>query len=198
MVVCAVIAIGDYFILLPPLNNLASELYFWIVIMVSVSTGIGLINLVLYHTRRISRRDNNWPYSVQVIVLLIATFAIGLGWGINSPQFTFLFANTFSVMIATLYGLVAFFIVGAAYRSFQARNMEAALLLVAAIFVMLKNAPIGETIWSGFPLIGAWLMNVPNTAGFRGIMMGTAIGAIGLGLRILLGKERGFLGGVQE
>jgi hypothetical protein len=41
-------------------------------------------------------------------------------------------------------------------------------------------------------------MNVPNTAGFRGIMMGTAIGAIGLGLRILLGKERGFLGGVQE
>jgi ABC-type antimicrobial peptide transport system permease subunit len=101
-------------------------------------------------------------------------------------------------MISTLYSLVAFYIVGAAYRSFQARNMEAALLLIAAIFVMLKNAPIGEMIWMGFPDIGRWLMNVPNTAAFRGIMIGTAIGAIGLGLRILLGKERAFLGGVEN
>jgi len=37
-------------------------------------------------------------------------------------------------------------------------------------------------------------MDYPNMAGQRGIIIGAAIGALSLGLRILVGLERSYLG----
>jgi hypothetical protein len=101
-------------------------------------------------------------------------------------------------MVSTIYGLIAFYIISAAYRAFSARNAEAGLLIIFGILVMLKNAPVGEAIWTGFPVIGTWIMSIVNTSAYRGIMMGIAIGGISLSLRTLLGQERAFLGGKTE
>ncbi len=60
---------------------------------------------------------------------------------------------------------------------------------------MLGNVPIGEKIWSQFPTIGNWLMDVPNLAGQRGMLIGAGIGGIASGLRVLLGIEKSYLGG---
>ena len=43
------------------------------------------------------------------------------------------------------------------------------------------------------PAIGVWIQKVPNTGGMRGIIIGLAIGAIGMGIRTLIGRERGYL-----
>jgi hypothetical protein len=40
-------------------------------------------------------------------------------------------------------------------------------------------------------------MNVPNMTGQRGIIIGAAIGSFVTALRVLLGIERGHLGGTQ-
>jgi len=40
-----------------------------------------------------------------------------------------------------------------------------------------------------------WINGVPNLAGQRGIMICSAIGAISVSLRVLLGLERTYLGG---
>jgi hypothetical protein len=40
-------------------------------------------------------------------------------------------------------------------------------------------------------------MNVPNSAAMRAMGMAAALGMVGVSLRIILGLERGHLGGAQ-
>ncbi|NLW17203.1 MAG: hypothetical protein GX033_06100, partial [Firmicutes bacterium] len=98
---------------------------------------------------------------------------------------------------AAMFAILAFYIASAAYRAFRMRSFEASLLLISAVLVMLGRAPVGELIWSQFPEIACWLVDIPNTVGQRSIMIGAAIGGFATSLRILLGIERGHLGGVE-
>jgi hypothetical protein len=59
---------------------------------------------------------------------------------------------------------------------------------------MLGRVPVGERLWSGLPQFTEWIMEVPNMAAKRGIMIGAALGAISTGLKMILGLERSYLG----
>jgi len=64
---------------------------------------------------------------------------------------------------------------------------------------MLGNVPLGTMLfgeWIGNA--ATWIMEVPNSAAMRGIQVGATLGAVATALRILLGIERGHLGGVGE
>ena len=78
----------------------------------------------------------------------------------------------------------------AAYRAYKASNRYAAVLLVAGLLVLLRNAPVTAVVWGGFQTIGSWVLDVVNMSGTRAIMIGATIGAISLLVKILLGKER--------
>lgn len=122
-------------------------------------------------------------------------------WGAQSPEegrvFMWLYDHVFFPCNATMFALLAFFIASAAFRAFRMRNVESALLLGAAILVMLGLVPIGRAISPLFPEIQEWIVEVPNNAGRRAIMMGAALGGIVTGLRVILGLERSHLGGEQ-
>jgi hypothetical protein len=115
-------------------------------------------------------------------------------WGPEGRAFKWLYDHVFAPCNATMFALLAFFIASAAFRAFRARNVEAALLLGAAILVMLGRVPIGRLVSESFPYIADWLVDVPNNAGRRAIMMGAALGAVATGLRVILGLERSHLG----
>ena len=117
-----------------------------------------------------------------------------LTWGYKGRVFTWLYETVFRPCNATMFALLAFFIVSAAFRAFRARNIDAGLLLGGAILVMLGRVPIGRAISESLPSIAQWILDVPNNGSRRAIMMGAAIGAIATGLRILLGLERSHLG----
>jgi hypothetical protein len=120
--------------------------------------------------------------------------ALTMQWGTEGRVFYWLYDHVFAPANATMFALLAFFIASAAFRAFRARNVEAALLLGAAILVMIGRVPIGRWISPLFPELADWIRDIPNNAGRRAIMAGAALGAIATGLRVILGIERSHLG----
>jgi hypothetical protein len=96
-----------------------------------------------------------------------------------------------------MFSLNAFFISSAAVRAFRVRTVQAAILMLCAFAVMIGNTGVGVALWWGFPKAGSWVMAVINVAGMRGIIIGSALGAMGIALRVILGLERGHLSGVE-
>jgi hypothetical protein len=66
---------------------------------------------------------------------------------------------------------------------------------------MLGRVPIGDQMTAFLPAqirFGAvqdWIMNVPQNAAKRAVLMGAALGVMATGLRVILGIERSYLGG---
>jgi hypothetical protein len=178
----------------------ASQLQVWALIIQLMAIGLGAINLVQVHYRQISRKTNMAIYSAWFMVLFAFMLLLGfykIATGVEPSQYTWIFANIYTSLGATLYAITGFYIFSAAYRAFRARNIDAAILLVGGIFVLLANAPIGEVIWSGFPLIGNWFNNVGQIPGMRTFTVVGALGLLAFGFRALIGKEKGFYSEVQ-
>ena len=196
--VFAAIIIVDAFFNIGFISDVSTEIQNWGIIIAALALGLAAVNLIRVHTRRIMLRRGEWINSVALLLTMFVQLGIGLVEGSTGEMYNFGFNNIMTPLGATMYALLALWISSAAYRAFTARSIDSAILLVAATCVMLGNAPIGEQIWSGFPAVKSWIMDVPNMAAQRGIMIGAGIGAIALGLRILMGIERGHLGGGEE
>jgi hypothetical protein len=90
---------------------------------------------------------------------------------------------------------LAFYVASAAYRAFRARNLEATILLIAAIVVMMGRIPFGDMLTGGnMTPVSEWLMDKPNAAAQRGIIIGAALGAASMSIRVILGIETTYLG----
>lgn len=123
----------------------------------------------------------------------------GAAFGLNGTIVTWLFDTVDAPMMKTMFATLAFYIASAAYRAFRARTFDATLLLVAALIVMFWRVPIGESVlvWISPELpefINSFMMRGVNAAVQRGILIGVALGAASMSLRILLGIERIYLG----
>lgn len=201
--VAGVLMIGDFFVPYRPFSALVQELQQWGLIVVAFTYVLGVANVLQVHAAKVGRRHPDAPYSIVLVTSLLGMAALGIFHDHNTPgsPFLWLYDTVYDPLAATMFSLLAFFITSAAYRAFRARSTEAVLLLSAAILVMLGQVPVGAAIWGpdsflgGFPGVKDWIMDVPNLAGKRAVLMGAALGAISTGLRIILGLERAHLGG---
>ncbi len=117
----------------------------------------------------------------------------------NGIIVSWLFDHLDAPMMATMFATLAFYIASAAYRAFRARTLEATLLLGAALIVMFWRVPMGEAALNFItPDLPEWintvLMRGVNASVQRGIIIGAALGAASMSLRIILGIERIYLG----
>jgi hypothetical protein len=175
------------------------------VIVVAFGYVLGGANALTVNLSAIARRQPDWQYKIVLVAMLVFTVAIGLKegrhWQDDKTISMFLYNEIYSSMQSTMFALLAFFIASAAFRAFRVRTVEAGLLAAAALIVMLGRVPIGDQItgWLPGPLrLGAvqdWIMNVPQNAAKRAVLMGAALGVMATGLRVILGIERSYLGG---
>jgi hypothetical protein len=157
---------------------------------------LGAINLVRVHSIDIKKRTpGKWYFSIWLVVIMVIFVVVGVAeMGISGPVFGSLFNNILYPLDSTMFAMLSFFIGSACYRALRARSIEATTLLIAGVLVIFATAPIGGAIWSGLPVIGNWVNDVPSGAAMRAYIMAVAIGSIGLGVRILLGMERAHFG----
>jgi hypothetical protein len=187
----------------------------YMIIIAGFALLLGVVSVVQGNVRRIEQRRPGWPFAISLLAGLFAmgafgilsAFRVGPFQGIlNAPDgsdtpFYWVTRNMFNPLQAAMFSLLAFYIASAAFRAFRVRNVEATILLAAAFVVMLGRTPLGEYVFAWLPggsrwlpAVTDWIMAVPNTAAQRGIIIGAALGAASLSLRVILGIERSYLG----
>jgi len=185
------------------------------VIVVAFGYVLGGANVLRVNLEGISRRDRDWPYRIVLVAALLVTVSVGLF--VDGPDFQkegartlWIYNHLYAPMSATMFALLAFFIASAAFRAFRIRTLEAGLLAAAALIVMLGRVPLGDFLvrpltdhaWAPAwlreaPLgnVQQWIMDVPQNAAKRAVLIGAAMGVMATGLRVILGIERSYLGG---
>lgn len=202
LVLGLLIIAGSYFTGSKQLATIKTNLDDWFTVVQAWTVAIGVVNLTQIHLRKVSNKREGWPFSIWLIVCMYGMIL----WGIfvaksaNDPNWKWMYNQIIAPMNATVYSSLVFYIGSAAYRSFRVRNAEATVLLVAAVIMMLGRVPLGPVLLGGqwIAKTADWILNVPNAAGMRGIQIGACLGGIATALRILLGIERGHLGGTGE
>jgi hypothetical protein len=190
--IVGILMVFDFFLNIGFLNQSAATLRDWVVILSYFAIVVGMVNLYIFHSRKIMEKNSQWGFSAWLILITSIVILIGVFSGVGHPVYSFLFKNVYGALGPSGYGIMAFFIASAAFRALRVRNIESLVLVTAVVFTLLYRAPVGGII-PFVPAIGVWIQKVPNTGGMRGIIIGLAIGAIGMGIRTLIGRERGYL-----
>ncbi len=194
--VAGMIMILQFFV--PATQSMGESLQEWYMIVASAAIFLGSANLLNVHIHKIRYKAKNWKYSPVTIAGFFAMIITGLAYGIEQGlPFDYMFQTMMVPMGATMFSLLAFFVASAAFRAFRASNWRATLLLASAFVVMLGRVPIGSMIWNKIPLVSEWIMQVPNLAGQRAVMIGAAMGMVATSLRMIFGIERSYLGGTD-
>ena len=186
---------------------ISQELRIWVTIVGGFTLLLGVVSIVRSNWTAVTRRKEGWGYKLLTI---ISVFAMALpailpsSWSslfgrAEGSIYDWLFLYLDLPMMATMFATLAFYIASAAYRAFRARSPESTILLLTACLIMLWRVPMGEAFLNIFPgdiptWLNTYVMNGVNAAVQRGILIGAALGAASMSLRIILGIERTYMG----
>ncbi len=202
-------------VFLPPIETIGEDFGVFFSIIAVFAFFLGGGNLIKVHFGKIMKKSNDWEFSLVTVVgffamLIIGLFKIGAPGDISTSvtaegsYFQEMFVYLINPLQSTMYALLAFFVASASYRAFRAKNREATILLVAAFIILLGRTPLGMMLTGWIPEsfsifqvpnLAVWIMNSPNLAGQRAIMIGISLGVVAMSLRLILGIERTYLGG---
>ena len=186
----------SYFVKSPEVNSAASLLTKIVTVIMGLAGLLGIGNLTKIHLKRVTHKSKNWIPSLVLLISMYIPLVIGLLLTRKCPTYTYIYSKIYTPVSMSFFAILSFYILSGAYRAFRVRNFESLIMVGSAIIVFLGNAPISGLLWGGFPAVTLWLFIAPNAAGYRGILIGIAIGLIITGIRTLLGRERGYLGGL--
>ncbi|OYD17288.1 hypothetical protein CH333_01425 [candidate division WOR-3 bacterium JGI_Cruoil_03_44_89] len=194
--ICGIGMIIQFFIPHPVSRQTYEEVLHWQIIVGIFMMVIAVRSLCVVHIDKIRRKREGWGYSFVTLFALAFTAFVGIGFGRGeNPLFSNLYEYIMVPMMSTMFSLLAFYMASAAYRAFKARTAQATLLLVVALIVMFGRVPVGERVVPWLPRFIEWILMYPNMAAQRGILLGVGLGMIATSLKIILGIERGYLGG---
>jgi len=194
-----VVFIFQYYIPHPYSEGMLTEVSEWLRIISGFAIILGIASLSHLHYKKIQRKDPGWGYSYVVYLSMIITVVVGLwsGGKEEGSGLGWIYNYTLVPLQGTMFSILAFFVASAAYRAFRAKTKEATVLLIAGTIVMFGRVPLGEYLVSNIGGLAEWILNVPNTAARRAILIGISLGVIATSLKIIFGIERGYLGGKE-
>lgn len=177
-------------------------------VLQSFAIGLGVYSLVGLHLKNIARQRAGWGNSVALIVSAIVMTVAHIGKASAPDNQTlkmvdkFVYDGMLKSLDATMFSIIAFYIVSAAYRAFRIRSLEATIMLVSAGVIMLGQVAIGQALTNWVPNEGfsanfrfenlsSWILVKVNTPAIMAINFGLGVGALATALRLWLSLERG-------
>lgn len=150
---------------------------------------IGVLNLLNVHLRRVLGRQRGALYSLVLLISFLLVIAL---WLLGGDSANLLLVQDVQRSVeASLAALLVFALVYGAYRLMRQRVTWAAILFTVALLVVL----VGALPLEGFGLLAdvrAWMLQVPVSAGARGLLIGIALGAIVTAVRVIIGQDRSY------
>ena len=190
----AAVIILSNFVNVTQLGQVSGDIKNFGAIIAGFAMFVGIIGIFRSHTDNIIKKKPLWNYSAILIGILAFFIIVGLVYGSGSKEFVWYYNTIYGPLTATTYSLLAFWVCSAAYRAFKPRTWESTVLVVAGLLVFFGVQPISALVSPAFNTIQSFIMNVLDVAGTRGIIIGIGIAVISLGLRIMLGWEKSWMG----
>jgi len=174
----------------------------WMMIIGVFALALGIWSLTRVSFDKVRQKKPNWGYSIVTLAGLFLMMFFGFDYfrnfstavGSNNYMYIHFYRHIVIPIQATMFSLLAFFIASAAYRAFRARSLLATLLLIAALVIMVRFNPFLGPIQPVMEKFSVWLLNVPNLAAKRAIVIGVGLGMVATALKVILGIERAYLG----
>lgn len=182
-----------------PSDSVAAFLLQLVSVTAAVAVVVGVLNLVAVHLGRFVRSEHGWPYSILVLLSMVAVIVLRIldraeiwsgdleGEVISERVFEAVQVSAESALAAIL----LFFLVYAAYRLMRDRVTVWQLVFTLSALVML----VGWIPLESLDFLAdarEWLVRVPVSAGARGILIGVGLGTVTVGVRVLMGQDRAF------
>jgi len=208
--VAGLIVLLDFGGTLSGVDALALALINWAALLAALALLVGLLSVVGSHVMRVVRRAPDWGYSLVLLLSMLVVIVSGTVAGVGflpdgqvafitfpftviEPPLQTLFAAIYQPLAASFLALLAFFSLSAALRALRRRTADALVIVVVALVVLVVAAlPQLEAL----PVLGQgieWVRNYVVLAGARGLLLGTALGALIAGVRVLLGFDQPYL-----
>jgi hypothetical protein len=203
--VAGLIVLIDLASAIPSVDVLARLLIDWAALLAAVALLVGLLSVAIGHLRRVLNRQPDWYYSLVLLLAMLIVIISGTVVGLSSGGYTLfpsslveqpirdLFRAFYEPLAGSFLALLAFFSLSAALRAVRRRTADALVILIVAVLVLALNAlPQSQA----FPILGdsvRWISDYVALAGARGLLIGTAIGAVVAGVRVLLGFDQPYL-----
>ena len=189
---CGLIVLLDFFLDVPVLDVVGQTFVDWAVILAAFALIVGVFNLMRVHIQKVRRRGGGWGYSIILLLSMWVVIILGVidSAGPQGEWVAWIFEHVQYPLQATIFSMLAFFMVTAAYRAFRIRGWESLFFVAAGVIVLLGAIPLSQFLGSGLSEARDWVMAVPVVAGARGIILGVALATVVTGLRLLLGVDR--------
>lgn len=191
VVIVAVIAtLAGYFFQSPQISSVSNELNIWRMLIISFTLFVGLISVFARYTRSIMNRSRNWMLHAYCLVVIVIWIILGNVIGMYSTLYQTLYLSTKITLHITIIGCLIFFSVSGMYRTFRIKSLRTAVFAFFTVFVVILNMPPLISAYPGLADLTYWLLDNPQMAGARAMVMCGGIGGVILGIRILLGIEK--------
>jgi len=175
-----------------------------VVVIGTMALLVGPFNLLRSHVSTLLRKKPGWIESSIFLAFLIVGITIQINEGSSTPNPTLriiyngVFYGLSAAFGASSMAMLAFYLVSAAHRAFRINGIETALMMTAAIVILLGMVPFGDWMTQGLPKpiqlpsVAQWILNVPNTAVQRAVIIGACGGAFTASMRhwLGIGKKR--------
>ena len=192
LIIGALSALATWYFSTPQFADVFNELNRWNVDITLFTLFTGLIVISMRYIRGVRERSSDiWPFQLYGIVLIFVWIVMGQIVGMYSDTYQTVFLSTKITLHIAILGQIIFFYISGAYRTFRLKSLRTAALALSALLIIIMNAPWMQNWWVGAGDFSYWLLNNPQTGGARAVVVTGAIGAVVLGIRVLLGLEKG-------